>query len=398
MTEAMRTCGEEEEEGRRRGGGGEEEEGGEKEKKKKKKESEKIKKKKKKKKNLPLSYRGRSLPGSQEVVELLLRVDRDDEASPGFLLLGGSSSFFFGDCRRRTPARGHRRRGRGSDRRLGLLPPLAVRRCVEGRVGLCGREADVVEDLREGGRVDCGRERRKCGKEKRFIFSSFVSLALPSRLSSLFLNSSCVSLFFTYLFQVQHALLEHPQHLEKVQLAARIHVKVPHRRHEPVVGDGPAERAQQIGELGRADKAVAVGVGGVEGSFVVAERPPQQNPVRARHRLELGGVEPAVAVPVVRSENGGDLCLGEPVTKRAGATSVGRLEHAPELRGVDDAVAVGVGGGELGPQVGEVAEGLVGEEGRGGLPGELGGVGLLKRWGVVEKKSFFSFASARVSR
>jgi len=195
VTEAMRTCGEEEEEGRRRGGGGEEEEGGEKEKKKKKKESEKIKKKKKKKKNLPLSYRGRSLPGSQEVVELLLRVDRDDEASPGFLLLGGSSSFFFGDCRRRTPARGHRRRGRGSDRRLGLLPPLAVRRCVEGRVGLCGREADVVEDLREGGRVDCGRDRRKCGKEKRLIFSSFVSLALHL-VSLLSFSTLLVSLSF----------------------------------------------------------------------------------------------------------------------------------------------------------------------------------------------------------
>jgi hypothetical protein len=80
----------------------------------------------------------------------------------------------------------------------------------------------------------------------------------------------------------------------------------------------------------------------------------------------------------VGPEHGRDVGLGEPVLEGARAPPVGRLEHAAQLGGVDDAVAVGVGGGELGAQGGQVAEGLVGEEGRGGLPGELGGFGL--RW------------------
>lgn len=75
----------------------------------------------------------------------------------------------------------------------------------------------------------------------------------------------------------------------------------------------------------------------------------------------------------MRTEHGRDVLLGQPVAQRAGAAAVDGLEHAAQLGGVDEAVAVGVGGGELRAQGGEVAERRVGEEGRGGLPRELGG-------------------------
>lgn len=129
-------------------------------------------------------HRRRALARGEEVVELLLGVDRGDEAAAGgvFGVLCGRCLAFEGGG-----TIGRRRSSGG----LGLLPPLAVRRGVEGSAALCGRQADVVEDLeykkrgwveRVGGGKKKGRSKRERLLKVRSVFFFFVpSSALEKR-------------------------------------------------------------------------------------------------------------------------------------------------------------------------------------------------------------------------